>query len=1562
MQVTKAFDSQSERALSRFDKLMEMSPDMACALDEDGRILQISAASEVILGYHPTEMIGKYLFDFIHPDDKDATLKKAQWLMQGNDIINFENRYLNKSGAVVDLSWISKWDEVDKIRFGFARDITTSKKQAAKLAESEQKYWNLFENSPLPVLLWDLQTSRFVDCNSAAISKYGYSREEFLNLEVQNLWVPGDNELNINYIISSIEHEYLFRATRRHMTKNRDIIWVDLNGQLVIQNGRKMALTMVYDVTEQYYFNELDRLERDLLEKCTQIESNLSEAFDTYFQGLNQLHPDLIYSVLENKNGQLYNISSPGLPPNCLAMINGVPVGENYGPSSLAACQQQSIIIADIQKAPLLSPRFKEAAAEIGIKACMSFPIFGGNGKIIATFSSFSKYERQPTVNEQKVAERVVNILRIILENDRREREIKLSKDRFEKATEATNDVIWEWNLDTNAVIYSDNLKKLFGLEAGVYEDSTAFLKSHVHPDDLEKAFFDINELKYGEALRTTKEFRLRKADGEYAYIRETAVIIRDDQGVGRQIIGATQDITKQRKEEEHLRLLESVATNTTDAVIITEAISYDKDGPRILYVNKAFTEMTGYTAEEMIGKTPGVLQGPRSDKNVIIQAINAVEKGLPFSGSIINYRKNGEEYWKHFSLVPVNNDKGVYSHLIAVERDFTEQKNAEMQQALIAEIGKIFAETEDLQPALQKSLQHLARFGAFSMAEIWLTNTNGTNADLVAKYFTNDGMKAFYEESKYQKAIPLGQAAEFNNVPLPVVFWNHLSDQKLLRYEAAINAGLKSAYIVPLKHENTLAGILVLGSDAEETINHFYIKLFEQFGHHFGALIKRKLVEQQLNQVFNFTPDILCILNIDGYFKRVNPAMCTILEYSEQELLSKPFTEFILPVDRHKTSVELENVVSGHPNYYIENRYVTGSGKIKWLAWTYTGASEQGDIYCAAKDVTEKIELEELLTKANTLARIGSWEVNQVNNSIFLSEIAREILEVESDYQPDTETALNFIHVGHDRDAIYEVMAKAAENGTAGDIEIRIVTAKGHMKWARIIVEAEFSDGICVRTYGSIQDIDTRKKAEIASIQALEEKNTILESIDDVFFAVDENWVITYWNNRAEKILGKSSDDVINKSLWDIYPESINGTSYHKYHQALKTNKVVQYELFNPSIKRWLDITVYPAYKGLSIYMRDITDRKKALTAASEALEERNTILESIGDAFFAVDNNWTVTYWNNTAEQVFSTPRENILNKNLWDLFPQEIDTESYKKYQQALKSNQAVHFDLYFPAINKWREINAYPSANGLSVYLKDVTERKLADLRLLELNQSLEQHTRELAISNAELEQFAYVASHDLQEPLRMVSSFLTQLERKYGDLVGEKGKQYIHFAVDGAIRMREIILDLLEFSKVRKMEENIELVDCNKMTEELLLLFSKQITDTQAEIVFKNLPTFRTYKTPLRQVFQNLISNSLKYHSNTSNPVIKIGFSETKTFYHFTVEDNGIGIAPEYFDKIFIIFQRLHNKDQYSGTGMGLAITKKIVENLGGKIWVESAEGSGSTFHFTIAKESKHKKP
>jgi light-regulated signal transduction histidine kinase (bacteriophytochrome) len=156
--------------------------------------------------------------------------------------------------------------------------------------------------------------------------------------------------------------------------------------------------------------------------------------------------------------------------------------------------------------------------------------------------------------------------------------------------------------------------------------------------------------------------------------------------------------------------------------------------------------------------------------------------------------------------------------------------------------------------------------------------------------------------------------------------------------------------------------------------------------------------------------------------------------------------------------------------------------------------------------------------------------------------------------------------------------------------------------------------------------------------------------------------------------------------------------------------------------------------------------------------------------------------------------------------------------------------------------------------------------------------------------------------------------------------------------------------------VGRTEEDLEEVNFNKLVEEILTLYRRQTEELNASFNFENLPTFQTFKTPVRQIFQNLIGNSLKYHKANEAPVISITCKETKTHFQFSIEDNGIGIAPEYFDKIFIIFQRLHNKDEYSGTGMGLAIAKKIIENLGGKIWIESREGKGSTFYFTLLKK------
>src|SRR5690606_29280658 len=240
-------------------------------------------------------------------------------------------------------------------------------------------------------------------------------------------------------------------------------------------------------------------------------------------------------------------------------------------------------------------------------------------------------------------------------------------------------------------------------------------------------------------------------------------------------------------------------------------------------------------------------------------------------------------------------------------------------------------------------------------------------------------------------------------------------------------------------------------------------------------------------------------------------------------------------------------------------------------------------------------------------------------------------------------------------------------------------------------------------------------------------------------------------------------------------------------------------------------------------------------------------------------------------------------------------------------------------------------------------------------IIDLNKMLKKHIKELEISNQELEQFAFIASHDLQEPLRMITSFLNQIERKYGGQLDEKAHQYIHFATDGAKRMKQIILDLLDYSRAGKAPSNLETININDIVNEYHVLRRRLIEEKKAEIRFNNLPIVKCFRAPLVQTLHCLLDNALKYSKENEPSVINILAQETDTHWQISVQDNGIGINPEFFDKIFIIFQRLHNRDRYGGTGIGLSISKRHVESLGGKIWLESEQGKGSTFYFTIDK-------
>lgn len=871
----KLAQDQTKSTKEELQKILDLSLDIICTTDREGRFLTMNEVSARIFGYTAEEMIGRNYAEFVIQDDHQKSKEIAQKIYNGIEVTNFENNFVNKEGNLVTMFWSARWQEVDQTMYSVGKDITDVKIAQKQAKERQYFIETALENIPIGVSIYKIDEDKVIWMNKKFIEIYGWPEEV------------------LNVVQTSFEKIYPDADYREEITAR---------------------------IMDDIKSGDTDRLNWEEISITTQ-------------------------------EGEKKYINVKNIPLN-----------------------DQNLMVSTVVD-----------------------------------------------VTERKKA------LETIAE----------SNERYEYVTRATFDAIWDWDLKTDNVYWGEGYERLFGYKINSLTINSSSWVDYIHPDDYHRVLESINAAIAGTVVNWTDEYRYTKANGSAAFVKDKAIIIRDTNGTATRMIGALQDISKQKEEEDRLKLLETVITKTNDAVVIKEAIPSTGLGRKITYVNEAFTRMTGYSRSEIIGKTSELLQGPNSDSLELERFYKALDEVNPVYMTIINYKKNGEEFWVDLSLNPVFNDLGEHLHWISIERDVTERKNKERK----------------------------------------------------------------------------------------------------------------------------------------------------------------------------------------------------------------------------------------------------------------------------------------------------------------LAEISQKLL------------------------------------------------------------------------------------------------NT-LESIQDGFYTLDNKWNVSYWNKAAEQISGKSQEEMLGKNFWEVYEGEISKTIYSKFHKAKQQNKPTHFEVFS---------------------------------------------------------------------------------------------------------KNN------------NSWFELNAFPSTMGLTIYFKDISERKQIESKLKKVNKVLETKIKELAISNEELEQFAYVASHDLQEPLRMVTSFLTQIENKYGNVLDEKGKKYIFFAVDGAKRMRQIILDLLEFSKIGKSKSNLEEINLIDIVDEIILLYGTQIKEKRAQINYENLPTLVSYKAPLKIIFQNLISNALKYSKSNSTLVINIGSKETSNAWEFIIQDNGIGIDSEYFEKIFVIFQRLHNKDEFSGTGMGLAITKKIIENLDGKIWLESEEGIGTIFHFTIPK-------
>ena len=461
----------------------------------------------------------------------------------------------------------------------------------------------------------------------------------------------------------------------------------------------------------------------------------------------------------------------------------------------------------------------------------------------------------------------------------------------------------------------------------------------------------------------------------------------------------------------------------------------------------------------------------------------------------------------------------------------------------------------------------------------------------------------------------------------------------------------------------------------------------------------------------------------------------------------------------------------------------------------------------------------------------------------------------------------------------------------------------------------------------------------------------------------VDFQWLLI--NPAAEKFYGLLLNEIVGKNLLAELSQVRNNGLFDLYVSVVETGETVDREISYEHERDtivWLHIVAVKLNDGLAVTFRNITDRKRAEIALRDSEERFRAIFEqaAVGIAKTALCGQFMRV--NPGFCQIVRYAESELLQKN-WQAITHPDDIEADREYVRSLLSGNIQTFSLEKRLVCKdeavrWANVtvSAMRDANGTPQYLvcaiEDISQRKLVQELLQASLDTQTRYAQELTRSNAELEQFSYVASHDLQAPLSTIAGYAQLLEKRCHNQLDAQGNKFIRNIVNSCERMQALIDDLLEYSRVGRSEKPFDVIDCNLVFEDACANLQLAIRQDRASVTRGDLPRVRGDSFQLLQLFQNLIGNAIKYRSSEA-PMVRVNASRQGDSWVFSVQDNGIGIAEQYHPRIFQLFQRLHNQKQYSGTGIGLAICQRIVERHGGHLWVESEPNRGSTFYFSI---------
>jgi PAS domain S-box-containing protein len=729
------------------------------------------------------------------------------------------------------------------------------------------------------------------------------------------------------------------------------------------------------------------------------------------------------------------------------------------------------------------------------------------------------------------------------------------------------------------------------------------------------------------------------------------------------------------------------------------------------------------------------------------------------------------------------------------------------------------------------------------------------------------------------------------------------------------------------------------------------------------ASLYSRSLIEASL--------DPLVTISAQGKITDVNNATEDVTGYSRSQLIGSDFADYFTEPEKARIgykNVFTEGLVKDYP---LAIRHKSGKvTDVLYNASVYrdTNGTIQG-VFASARDVTERKKIDDAVHQSEVKFRTVAdftydWEywIGPDGNFIYVSPSCKRFTGYNpDDFIKDPKLISNIIHP----DDIERVGShfETVTKDEAHEFDFRIITPTGQTRWIAHACQPVFDDkGKWIGRRSSNRDITPRKVVEEKLLAASLYSRSLIEASLDPLVTISVEGKITDVNKATEEVTGYYREQLVGSDFSDYFTEPEKARAGYKkvfsegyvrdYPLAIchKSGKITDV-LYNANVYR----NEGGAIQGVFAAARDITERKVAEEKLLAASLYSRSLLEASLDPLVTISADGEITDVNQAAENVTGFTRGQLIGSDFSDYFTEpekaragykQVFTEGFvKDYPLSIRSKSGlVTAVLYNASIYR----NPNGEVQGVFAAARDITKR-------IAMENELRQTMDKLKQSNAELEQFAYVASHDLQEPLRMVASYVQLLERRYKGKLDSDADEFISYAVDGANRMRGLIDDLLTYSRVSRLGKPFEPVDLKATMEIVLSNLQASIKDANAVITHDKLPIIQADSGQMTQLFQNLIGNAIKFHGK-EKPRIHISAKTQEEEYLFSIKDNGIGIDPKYIDRLFKIFQRLHTKQEYPGSGIGLVICKKIVERHGGRIWLESRLEKGSTVYFTLRKK------